>query len=82
MNTNAMEAFKVAFSQTSGVSLESYSTSFRFVAAILICIAAILAVSGFMSQSNKESESFMADSVVFWIKIVVSICLSLVFLTY
>lgn len=80
MNTNAMDVFKSAFLKTSGVSLVSYSMSVRFIAAILICVAGILAISCFMNQSNKESETFMTEFVVFWAKVFIGVFLSLVFL--
>lgn len=82
MSNNAMLAFKTAFSQTSGVSIVTYSLSIRLIAAVLICIAAVLVVSHFMSSSHKESDTFMLDLTAFGAKLFVGVCFSLLFLIY
>lgn len=82
MNTNAMEVFKSAFSQTSGVSITTYSLSIRLIAAVLICIAAVLVVSHFLSGNHKESDTFVLDLTGFGAKVFVAVCFSLLFLIY
>lgn len=82
MNTNAMEAFKNAFSHVSGVSIATYSLSIRFIAAVLICIAGVLVVSHFLNGNHKESDTPVLDLTGFGAKVFVAVCFSLLFLIY
>ncbi len=82
MNTNAMEAFKSAFSQASGVSIATYSLSIRLTAAVLICIAAVFVVSHFLNGNAKESDTFALDVIGFGARVFVAVCFSLLFLIY
>ncbi|HAT3881177.1 TPA: hypothetical protein ACWM1T_001805 [Legionella pneumophila] len=82
MNTNAMEVFKSAFLQTSGVSMTTYSLSIRLIAAVLICIAAVLVVSHFLNGNHKESDTFVLDLTGFGAKVFIAVCFSLLFLIY
>tara|TARA_Y100000588_G_C13746680_1_gene707952 strand:- start:207 stop:455 length:249 start_codon:yes stop_codon:yes gene_type:complete len=80
MNENAMNVFKTAFTKTSGISVDFYSTSIRTLSAMLICIAGVLVVSHFMSGNHKESETFVLDLTGFGVKVFFGLCLSLLFL--
>lgn len=82
MSSNAMDVFKAAFTQTSSVSIGTYSLSIRLIAAGLICIAAVLVVSHFLNGNHKESDTFVLDMSGFGIKVFVAVCFSLLFLLY
>lgn len=82
MSSNAMDVFKAAFTQTSHVSIETYSLSIRLIAAMLICVAAVLVVSHFLNGNQKESDTFVLDISGFGIKVFVAVCFSLLFLLY
>lgn len=82
MSEAAISIFKAAFSQTSNLSMGTYSLSIRLVAAALICIAAVMVVAHFMNGQQKESDAFVLDVTGFGIKVFVAVCFSLLFLLY
>lgn len=82
MNRGAMDVFQSVFSQTSGVSIVTYSLSIRLIAAVFICIAGMLVVSHFMDSAHRESDTFLLKVTGFGVKVFIGICLSLLFLIY
>ena len=79
--TDIAKQFAASFSQAaSGISVKTYSSSIRFIAIMLVIIAVMWSINHFLSPGEREQEGFVISMGSRLIRIVIGVCLFILFL--